>query len=108
MKSVHIPTLASDMGWFHLYETWLDLSRILFYLNQRDELEGLIEWAKRKRLGKIRNHYIELLFTTDGRLRDYQRYSQKVLFGAEWLHCVKKMLFPPRYYKGYASKYRIR
>lgn len=110
MIKIRLATISHKLGLFEYYSVWRDLCRSLFYLKQREELERLIRWAKRKRLSKVRSHYIELLLNNGWRIRRYQTHSPKVLFWAEWIHCARKMIFPdPQYYrKGYAGRYQSR
>jgi len=79
----------------------------MFLLNQADELDSLVEWARRKRVkAGIRRYYEDLLRQAEHSLWKYRINSKWILFWAEWVHALKKALFPAKQYqKGFASKY---
>jgi len=94
--------------WYLYCSEWQRFSSILSLLRHQNNLSGLIQWANRKRLKKVRQYYERLLNDIESRLLRYTFQSPRMTEFARWIFCFQQMLFPPRYRKGYGMTYRRR
>ena len=94
---------AFTRGW-ESYQTGLRL------LHRRDDLKGLVRWAKRKRLGGPLAYYQSLLTNTELQLLRLTLCSPHTSRWTRLLYTLVAMLFhaPPQYRRGAAQKYRLR
>ena len=68
-------------GFWRLKFFWQDYCAMWRCLNLRDELDELVEWAERKRLGKQRAYYQSLHQAEESRLLLFRvRYPKLVWF----------------------------
>lgn len=100
--------MRNDITTFHfLRERRSQFSAIVRTLQCYDELVDLIAWAKRKRLYKPLSCYQNRLEDEANRLFRATVRTPRLVQLASIVHCFKKQLLPtPRYYRGYAAKYR--
>lgn len=100
--------------WFVLRYTpwfaWLQLHAVLQALSERDDLQRLVLWARRKKLSEVRRYYQYLLSETENRLLKSAFRHRQLTALAKWIYCAQVMLFPARrfYPKGSGAKYRLR
>lgn len=79
----------------------------LYHLHSRQrDLQGLIAWAKRKRLKGVQHAYTRQLENLENTLGRYRLQERDLTFWAADLNDFIYTLFPPRYRKGYGKKYR--
>lgn len=84
---------------------WKLFCASLILLKHQDNLEELFDWSARKRFSGLGNHYWQLLQGVDKYLYRIN-FEAPILVGlAKLLHCAREMLFPPTYYKGFATQY---
>lgn len=100
--------MTKDITVFHfLRERRTQFSAVVRTLHRYDELVDLIAWAKRKRLYKPLYCYQSRLEDEEKRLFRATVRTPRLVQLASIIHCFKKQLLPsPRYYRGYAAKYR--
>lgn len=86
---------------------WGKTTLILKALHRRDELEQLIQWAKRKRLSYPLQSYRNRLADIELLINRYMLQYPNLMRWARWLHILNQAIAPsPNYYgKGSAAKY---
>jgi len=94
---------AFQSGW-SAYQTGLRL------LDRRHDLEGLVRWARRKRLRGPHAHYRRLLMDTE---LDLLRLQLRFARASAWAHVAyacSRFVFnqTPKYRQGHAQKYHLR
>jgi hypothetical protein len=95
--------------WWRYWLIWHDHWRIVNALHQRDDLERLVQWSKRKRLSGVAGYYRRLLLDQEGKLFTKQMHFPSLFACAEWVYSFQIALSPtPRYKSGSAAKYRLR
>jgi hypothetical protein len=83
------------------------LCNTLATLNRRDDLSQLVQWAERKRLSGPLKPYQARLADEEIRLNRIAIQHPRLYRRARALHWLRWFISPtPRYYKGYAAKYR--
>lgn len=92
--------------WYQWQFSWQVYQSILVYLYRQDELEQLMDWAKRKRLG-VFHHYRKLFYEDEVLLATKSiRYPQIFKWALVAYRVNKFLASAPEYYsKGYAAKY---
>lgn len=80
--------------------------RLVLYMEQEADLRGLVRWATRKRLREVRKRYQLSLTGLQQKLNNISRKRPLMYQAAALYLSFKRQLFPPRYRKGYAKKYR--
>lgn len=97
------PLFPYWLAWQEFWSTWAVLERY-------SDLERLVDWAHRKRLAGIRNHYQNLLVETEILLAHKQMKRRNLVFWTRELYLVyRSLIAKPKYYpKGGAEQYRLR
>jgi hypothetical protein len=86
---------------------WGKFWRIYSVFERRAELQELVVWAKRKRLKGVERAYYTRLSDEERRLFQAYFHHPHLTRFAHALHVLKRLFAPnPRYYSGYAAKYR--
>jgi hypothetical protein len=95
---------------YRLHFFRIDMISVLDALAHRDDLRGLVQWAARKRLYGVRDHYRRLLDANERRLDEHTLRHHTAAELATWLHCAATLFRSPphRYSTGSAAKYRLR
>jgi hypothetical protein len=95
--------------WYRYWLVWQDFCSTLTVLQQRQYLEQLTAWAKRKRLKIPFNHYKNLLRDVEDRLFWKRVRSRHLSFCAGICFEIIQTLYPsPQPKKGWAVQYRLR
>jgi len=91
---------------YALAQAWQTLDSLCALQKRHNDLEGLVSWAKRKKLAPQRLYYTQLLNETADSLF-FSRYKYPTLATlTDWVITLQSQLFPtPRYTKGYAKRY---
>jgi hypothetical protein len=89
------------------YGDWQKTIAILKILYRRDELEQLVEWAKRKRFSYPLQNYRNRLADIEVLVNRYMLQYPNLMRWARWLQFLHQAVRPsPNYYsKGSAVKY---
>lgn len=95
--------------WYLWQHTWLQFETTLSYLHQRYALEGLVEWARRKRLGVLDFYQRRLTEVEEAISTKRIRYPQ-IAKWAWFAFQINRLISPtPKYYpKGYATRYSLK
>jgi hypothetical protein len=105
-----ITTMAYRAGLLPYLLCWRDATSTWQVLGRSEELERLIQWAKRKRFSGPERHYRRLLEDTEQVLLRYQLRRPKLVYALRSLNWLLKAIAGTerRYRKGSAAKYRLR
>ncbi len=95
--------------WYHWRNTWLQYQSTLVWLHRKSELERLVAWARRKRLGVLR-FYKKQLLEAESTIATKAIRFPGVMKWARFAFWINRLIsVEPQYYpKGYASKYRVK
>ena len=95
--------------WFRYWLAWQDICGIVRLLYRQDDLENLMDWSRRKKLG-VYHFYKKQLFDTEMMLADKQMKFHHLIKWAYLLYNINNLISrSPNYYpQGYAAKYRLR
>lgn len=96
---------SNSSFWYYYNRKWKLFRATLILLKHQDNLEGLIDWSKRKKLSGVNYYYRRLLQGVYKRLDSIVYESSAIVELARWFYCASEMLFPPTYSKGFASQY---
>ena len=88
---------------------WYNFTNSLRWQREQKELEGLIKWAKRKRLPKIGRYYRFRLLEAEKRLGVLTIHHPGIVELSRWWMNFGQALLPPRKHrKGFAARYRMK
>ncbi len=94
--------------WQQFKRTWTTFWSIYRRYERIEELQRLVAWAKRKRLSKVRDHYIRLWLDEERVQFRYQVKHPAMHRSVRILSTIGEMIFPSHqvYRRGAARKYR--
>lgn len=110
MITISISKTLFSTPLFPYWLKWCDFWSIWQIVERRNDLERLVNWASRKKLRGVREHYKYLLMETEICLADKNIRRHNLTIWATHLNFLFRAFFPQQnhFKKGAAVRYRLR
>jgi hypothetical protein len=97
-----------SFAFYNFQNTKLTMRSIWIALKKQNDLNGLVQWAARKRLTTVRQAYQRQLHEIEIRLWQHQVRRPRLLIFCEFLFTAyQQIMAPSKYKRGSAVKYRL-